>query len=55
MPKESALKSPAEVDKPGTRIGVNKASAYDLFLTRNLKHATLMRSEDGAEDFLKSK
>ena len=55
VPKESALKSPAEVDKPGIRIGVNKASAYDLFLTRNLKHANLVRSEDGAEDFLKSK
>ena len=54
VPKESALKSPADVDKPGIRIGVNKASAYDLFLTRNLKHASLMRSEDGAEDFLKS-
>jgi polar amino acid transport system substrate-binding protein len=55
VPKDSALKTPADVDKPGTRIGVNKASAYDLFLTRNLKHATLMRSEDGAEDFLNSK
>ena len=55
VPKDSALKSPADVDTPGTRIGVNKASAYDLFLTRNLKHATLMRSEDGAEDFLKNK
>ena len=41
VPKDSALKSPADVDKPGTRIGVNKASAYDLFLTRNLKHADL--------------
>jgi len=55
VPKESKLNSPADVDKPGIRIGVNKASAYDLFLTRNLKHATLMRSEDGAEDFVKNK
>src|SRR3954466_7874633 len=55
VPKGSRLNSPAEVDKPGIRIGVNKASAYDLFLTRNLKHATLMRSEDGAEDFIKNK
>src|SRR6185295_11453950 len=55
VPKDSALKSPADVDKPGTRIGVNKASAYDLFLTRSLEHATLMRSADGAEDFLKNK
>src|SRR3954469_10740902 len=55
VPEDSPLKSPADVDKPGTRIGVNKASAYDLFLTRNLKHATLMRSDDGAEDFIKNK
>ena len=53
--QDSALKSPAEVDKPGIRIGVNVNSAYDLFLTRNLKHATLVRSEDGAADFLKEK
>jgi len=55
VPKESSLKTPADVDKPGTRIGVNVNSAYDLFLTRSLKHATLMRSEDGATDFLKNK
>jgi polar amino acid transport system substrate-binding protein len=55
VPKDSALKSPADVDKPGIRIGVNRNSAYDLFLTRSLRHATLMRSEDGAEDFLRNK
>jgi len=55
VPKDSKLNSPADVDKPGTRIGVNKASAYDLFLTRNLKHATLRRSDDGAEDFVNNK
>ncbi|MEJ0078119.1 MAG: transporter substrate-binding domain-containing protein [Alphaproteobacteria bacterium] len=55
VPKDSALKTPADVDKPGTRIGVNKNSAYDLFLTRSLKHATLMRSEDGAADFVRNK
>jgi len=55
VPKDSALKSPADVDSAGIRIGVNKASAYDLFLTRSLKHATLMRSEDGAAAFLQEK
>jgi polar amino acid transport system substrate-binding protein len=55
VPKDSGLKTPADVDKPGTRIGVNVNSAYDLFLTRSLKHATLIRSEDGAADFLKNK
>src|ERR1043165_4864427 len=55
VPKDSNLNSPADVDQPGIRIGVNRQSAYDLFLTRSLKHATLMRSEDGAADFLKNK
>jgi polar amino acid transport system substrate-binding protein len=55
VPKESKLNAPADVDQPGIRIGVNANSAYDLFLTRSLKNATLMRSEDGAEDFLKNK
>jgi polar amino acid transport system substrate-binding protein len=55
VPRESKLNSPADVDQPGIRIAVNKASAYDLFLTRSLKHATLHRSEDGAEDFLNNK
>jgi len=50
--KDSPLKTPAEVDKPGIRVGVNQASAYDLFLTRTLKHATLVRSEDGAQLFI---
>jgi polar amino acid transport system substrate-binding protein len=55
VPKNSPLKSPADVDRPGIRVGVNKASAYDLFLTRTLKAATLVRSEDGAQTFLDQK
>jgi polar amino acid transport system substrate-binding protein len=55
VPKESKLNSPADVDQPGIRVGVNVASAYDLFLTRSLKNATLVRSEDGAETFLTEK
>jgi polar amino acid transport system substrate-binding protein len=53
--KDSPLKTPADVDRPGTRIGVNLNSAYDLFLTRSLKHAQLVRSEDGAQTFLDQK
>jgi len=55
VPKDSALKTPADVDKPGIRVGVNKASAYDLFLTRTLKNAALVRSEDGAQLFIDQK
>ena len=49
------LNSPADVDKAGIRIGVNVNSAYDLFLTRSLKNATLVRSEDGAQTFVDQK
>jgi polar amino acid transport system substrate-binding protein len=55
VPKDSPLQTPADVDQPGIRIGVNKASAYDLFLTRSLKNATLVRGEDGAELFIDQK
>lgn len=47
VPKDSDLKSVGDVDRAGVRIAVNKGSAYDLFLTRTLKHATLHRSDDG--------
>ena len=40
----SPLRDNAEVDRPGTRIVVGKGSAYDLFLTRELKAAQLVRT-----------
>lgn len=40
----SPLKDNAEVDQPGRRIMVGKASAYDLYLTREIKAATLLRA-----------
>jgi len=55
VPKDSPLKTPADVDRPGIRVGVNVASAYDLFLTRSLKHATLERSSDGASLFIEKR
>ena len=55
VPKNSDLKSVADVDRDGVRIGVNKNSAYDLFLTRTLKHAKLVRGEDGVGLFIKDK
>jgi polar amino acid transport system substrate-binding protein len=51
VPKDSALQAVADVDRAGVRIGVNKGSAYDLFLTRSLKAATLARGEDGVALF----
>jgi polar amino acid transport system substrate-binding protein len=55
VPKDSPLKTVADVDRPGIRVGVNKASAYDLFLTRTLKHAELVRGEDGVGLFVQQK
>jgi len=40
----SPLRSNDEVDRPGTRIVVGRGSAYDLFLTRALKSAELVRA-----------
>ena len=34
-----------DVDRPGTRVVVGRGSAYDLFLTRELEHATIVRVE----------
>src|SRR5882757_1845738 len=50
VPAGSPLKTIADVDKPGVRIAVTARSAYDLWLERNIKHATLLRSSslDGA-------
>ena len=55
VPKDSALNTVADVDRAGVRISVNKNSAYDLFLTRTLKNATLIRSDDGVGSFVKDK
>jgi len=41
---DSALRNVDEVDREGTRIAVSAKSAYDLFLSRNLKNATLVRA-----------
>jgi polar amino acid transport system substrate-binding protein len=55
VPKDSPIQSVAEVDREGVRIAVNKASAYDLFLTRSLKHAKLVRGESGVDAFVNEK
>jgi polar amino acid transport system substrate-binding protein len=50
VPAGSPLRSIAEVDRAGIRIAVTARTAYDLWLSRNIKHATLVRSAslDGA-------
>jgi polar amino acid transport system substrate-binding protein len=41
------------VDRAGVRIAVNTGAAYDLFLTRTLKAASLVRAEDSFDVFLR--
>ena len=40
----SALTDNAQVDRAGTRVMVGKGSAYDLYLTREMKAATILRA-----------
>ena len=44
VPSASPIKAIAEVDRPGVRIAVGHGSAYDLYLTRTLKNAQLVRA-----------
>jgi polar amino acid transport system substrate-binding protein len=48
VPPGSPFNSIDEVDRPGVRISVTGKAAYDLYLTRTLKHAKLFRTS-GAE------
>jgi polar amino acid transport system substrate-binding protein len=45
--KDSPLQTPADVDKNGIRIAVGKGSAYDLYLTRTIKNAEIVRASTG--------
>lgn len=42
VPPGSNLVTPADVDQPGQTIAAFTGSAYELWLRRNLKHATLV-------------
>jgi polar amino acid transport system substrate-binding protein len=44
VPSGSPLRTPADVDRDGVRVAVSNRSAYDLYLTRNLRHARLIRA-----------
>ena len=49
VPAGSPIRSNAEVDREGIRIVVGKGSAYDLFLSREIKRAMLVRVSTSAE------
>ncbi len=42
--QDSPLQRNDEVDRPGVRVAVGKGSAYDLYLTREIKQAQLHRA-----------
>jgi polar amino acid transport system substrate-binding protein len=52
VPEGSHLKAIADVDQAGVRIAVTGRSAYGLWLDRNIRNATLVRSDtlDSAYD-----
>ncbi|MEI2814253.1 MAG: ABC transporter substrate-binding protein [Burkholderiaceae bacterium] len=46
--QDSLIQNNAQVDKVGNRIAVGTGSAYDLFLSREIKHAQLVREANVA-------
>jgi polar amino acid transport system substrate-binding protein len=58
VPAGSSIRSIADVDRPGVRISVTGRSAYGLWLERNIKQATLMRTDSldsSFEQFVRDK
>lgn len=51
VPAGSSIQAIAEVDRSGVRIAVAGRSAYGLWLDRNIRHATLVRSDSGEGAF----
>ena len=47
----SPIQTADDVDRPGVRVGVKEGSAYDLFLTRTLENAEVVRGVDGIDAF----
>ena len=46
VPAGSSLQRIEDVDRDGVRIAVTTNSAYDLFLSRELKHARIVRADN---------
>lgn len=51
VPSDSPIASTSEVDRIGVRVGVKKGSAYDLFLSRTMLHAEVVRGGEGVDVF----
>jgi polar amino acid transport system substrate-binding protein len=46
---DSPLQIIEDVDQEGVRIAVGKGAAYDLFLSRSLRHAEIVRADTSAD------
>ncbi len=51
LPANSSITSIDQVDAEGVRIAVKNRAAYDLWLTENLKHASLVRTDTIDESY----
>lgn len=49
VPAGSPLRGTDDIDRDGVRVSVAKGSAYDLFLTRTLRHADIVRAANSAD------
>ncbi len=48
VPERSPFQAIEDLDRPGVRIAVGKGAAYDLYLSRALKNAQLVRADTSA-------
>lgn len=51
LPADSPIQNINEVDTKGNRIAVKERSAYDLWLTENIHHATLVKARSIDDSF----
>ena len=51
LPETSKIKTIQEVDREGVRIAVYGRAAYGLWLSENIRHATLLKADSHAQAF----
>ncbi|MCK0117675.1 transporter substrate-binding domain-containing protein [Isoptericola sp. S6320L] len=51
VPQASSVQVADDVDATGVRVGVKEGSAYDLYLTRTLTRAEVVRGDEGTAVF----
>ncbi|MBM4296484.1 MAG: transporter substrate-binding domain-containing protein, partial [Deltaproteobacteria bacterium] len=51
VPAGAPFQNVGDVDRAGVRVGVSGKSAYDLFLSRSLQHAQIIRAQSPESAF----